>query len=166
MILYVFDMNKLGQLWKKYKEYVLYLVFGGLTTVVSWGSYSIFTLLFRNITAQLGIFGLKISVQILLANVLSWILAVLFAFVTNKLWVFESKSWRGKVVLPELAKFVGARLLTGVIEIVLVPLLVSIGLNQTIFGIEGALSKILVSIIVIILNYFFSKFLIFKKDRQ
>ena len=93
--------------------------------------------------------------------------AVIFAFVTNKIWVFESKSWKPSVALKEFWLFVAARLITGVLEWFGVPLLVAIGLNQPLFGIDGFVAKILVSVIVIILNYVFSKLIIFKnKDEK
>ncbi len=141
------------ELLKKYKEILAYLFWGGMTTVVSWVSYSLFT------------FALPLGdYTIVTANILSWVCAVLFAFFTNKLWVFGSKCWAPGVVFPELWKFTVSRLATGVVEMLGVPLLVKIGLNQTVFGIEGMVSKMLVSIVVIILNYIFSKLLVFKKN--
>ena len=68
------------------------------------------------------------------------------------------------MVLPELGKFVAARLATGLIEIAGVPFLVSCGLDQTVFGIEGMAAKAAVSVLVLILNYVFSKLLIFRKS--
>ena len=136
------------KIYHTYKEAIDYLFWGGMTTVVSWGSYSAFVLL------GAGVFW---------GNVLSWICAVLFAFVTNKLWVFQSKSWAGNVMLPELGKFLSSRVATGVFEMAAVPALVALGLNQTIFGIEGMVSKVLVSVVVVILNYILSKLFVFKK---
>lgn len=141
-------MKKIMELYEKYREIVSYLFWGVATTVVSWGSYSFFA-------------GL-LDAGIIVANVLSWIFAVSFAYVTNKLWVFQSKSWKMEVVIKEIGIFVSARLVTGILEIILVPFLVYVGLNQTIFGIKGAVSKILVSFLVVILNYVFSKLLVFK----
>lgn len=138
------------------KEVFMYLVFGVLTTVVSWASYALFVKAMGNISDS---DNLVINVS----NVLSWIAAVLFAFVTNKLWVFDSKSWKGSVVLRELGSFVVARLATGCIEWVGVPLLVKVGVDQVILGTEGMLAKIIASVLVVIINYFFSKLLIFKK---
>lgn len=136
----------------------MYLIFGVLTTVVSWGSYAVFEILF----------GTFISNSIVLsavANVLSWIVAVLFAYITNKLWVFESKSFKGNVVFKELATFVTSRLATGVLEWVGVPLLMVIGLNQSILGIEGMVAKIVISVLVVILNYILSKLFVFKDKK-
>lgn len=151
-------MSKIKELWLKYKEVILYLVFGVLTTIVSWGSYALFEM-------SLGTFITDTIILSSVANVLSWIVAVLFAFITNKLWVFESKSFKGIVVIKELGAFVGSRLLTGVLEWVGVPLLMLIGLDQDIFGIEGMLAKVLISVIVVILNYVLSKLLVFRKKK-
>lgn len=155
-------MEKIIALIKKYQEIISYLFWGGMTTIVSWGSYSLFAILFKNQISMIEFFGMEMSVVVLVSNILSWVCAFLFAFVTNKLWVFESKSWKAEVCLPEFGKFFSARALTGILEIVLVPLLVSLGLDQTIFGIEGMVAKVVVSVAVVILNYVFSKLFIFK----
>lgn len=152
-------MKKIKELFLKYKEIIMYLIFGVLTTVVSWGSYALFEVL-------LGLFISDVIVLSSVANVLSWIIAVLFAFVTNKLWVFESKSWKGSVLVKELGSFVGSRLLTGVLEWFGVPLLMLIGLDQPILGIEGMLAKVLISVIVVILNYILSKLLVFRNKKK
>lgn len=154
-------MKTLTKLWDKFHEFIMYMVFGILTTVVSWVSYAIFTLVINDAS----FWGITISSSTI-ANVLSWICAVMFAFVTNKIWVFNSKSWKIGLVFGELFKFVSTRLLTGVIEWVGLPLLVSIGVNQTIFGIKDMVAKVLVSVIVVILNYAFSKLLIFRNKSQ
>ena len=104
---------------------------------------------------------------IFIANFIAWVLSVIFAFVTNKLWVFDSKSWRFGLVMKELWLFVLARLITGVMEWFGVPLLWAVGLNQKLFGIDGFLAKIIVSVLVVILNYVFSKLIIFRnKDKK
>lgn len=155
-------MEKIIAFIKKYQEIISYLFWGGMTTIVSWGSYSLFAILFKDQISMIRLFGLEMSVVVLVSNILSWVCAFLFAFVANKLWVFESKSWKAEVCLPEFGKFFSARALTGVLEIVLVPLLVSLGLDQTIFDIEGMVAKVVVSVAVVILNYVFSKLFIFK----
>ena len=86
----------------------------------------------------------------------------MFAYVTNKIWVFNSRSWEFNFVIKELIKFVSARLLTGFLEWFGVPFLVTIGLDYKPLGIDGGLSKIVISVLVIILNYVFSKLIIFK----
>lgn len=140
------------------REVFMYLVFGVLTTVVSWASYALFIKILGGISNS--------DVRISVANVLSWIAAVLFAFITNKLWVFDSKSWKPSVVIKELGMFVVARLATGCIEWFGVPLLVKIGVDQELFGTEGMVAKIIASVLVVIINYFFSKLLIFKKKES
>ncbi len=152
-------MDKIKSLFVKYKEIIMYLFFGVLTTAVSWLSYAVFEILFGLIIPDA---GLKIA----LANVLSWICAVLFAYITNKLWVFESKSWEKKLLIKEIISFVGSRLLTAPLEWVGVPLLVAVGLDATLFGIDGMIAKVVVSVAVVILNYVFSKLIVFRKSKR
>ncbi|HPZ00152.1 MAG TPA: GtrA family protein [Clostridiales bacterium] len=162
-------MEKWKVLWQKYKEILLYLVFGGLTTLVSWGSYALFERLLNSTGinhAETLFSRFDLNAAVTIANLLSWICAVAFAYITNKLWVFESKSWAPKIVWREIITFVTARLATGVLEWVGVPFLVKVGLKQTIFGVEGAWAKILVSVLVVILNYIFSKLIIFRKEKK
>ena len=142
-------MKKIRELTIKYKEILVYLIFGVLTTIVSWSTYALFVSL------------LYLSIEV--SNTLSWVCAVLFAFVTNKFFVFESKNKNLKTIFKEFLTFVSSRFLTGAIEIFSVPILVNIGLGATIFGIDGMVAKVLVSVIVVILNYIFSKLIVFKK---
>lgn len=146
-------ISKLCKLYHAYQEAIDYLFWGGMTTVVSWGSYSLFVLLLQGLDSV-----------VFWANVLSWVCAVLFAFITNKLWVFQSKSWAADILFPELTKFLSSRVATGVFEMIAVPALVAVGLNQTILGIDGMVSKILVSVVVVILNYILSKLFVFKNQ--
>lgn len=154
---------KLDQLalYKKHKEIILYLFWGGMTTIVSWGSYSIFTILFSDTNSIVELFGITMSMLVLISNILSWLCAVIFAFISNKLWVFKSKSWKWNVFFSEISKFVSTRAATGLLEIILVPIIVGMGLNQSVFGIEGMLAKIIISILVVLLNYIISKLFIF-----
>ena len=138
------------------KEGVSYLFWCIMTTAVSWLTYSLFACLFALIIES-------VEVVVLIANVLSWVCAVTFSFAANKVLVFKSKSWSPKVLLPELLKFYSTRMAVGLIEIILVPVLVSVGLNQTLFGVEGMVSKIIVTPIIILLNYTLGKFFVFKK---
>ena len=131
------------------REIISYLFWGAATTCVSWGTYTFF--------------AKKVNTSVLVANIMSWVFAVIFAYVTNKIWVFHSKSWKRDVIVQELGLFLSTRFATGLFEIIAVPVLVNVGLNQTIFGIKGAVAKVLVSILVVLMNYIFSKLLIFKK---
>lgn len=143
----------------KYKEIIMYLIFGVLTTIISWGSYAVYESVFKKAIVD-------VNVLVAVSNVLSWVTAVIFAYITNKLFVFESKSFKPTTVFKEMGLFVGSRLVSGAVEWVGVPLLVWIGLNQTIFGIEGMVAKVLVSVIVVILNYILSKLIVFKKEKS
>lgn len=144
--------NKIQTLLNKYQEIISYLFWGVATTCVSWGTYSIFAK------------GMDASIAV--ANALSWICAVLFAYFTNKLFVFHSYSWKPKYLFREFMLFLSARIGTGALEIIFVPLLVHFGLDQTILGVKGAVSKVLVSFLVVILNYVFSKLFIFKPQTK
>ena len=88
--------------YKKNKEILLYLFFGGLTFLVSISSYALF--------------NIRIGWNALTANIASWILAVAFAYVTNRTWVFESSTDRGSNLIKEITGFVGGRIATLVIE--------------------------------------------------
>ena len=145
-------MEKLKELYLKYREIISYLFFGGLTTLVSWGSYALFV----------GAVGLPVNV----GNVMSWLCAVTFAYVTNKLWVFQSKSWQWPMWLREAAAFFGGRIFSGLVEIGGLPLLMKMGLDQPLFGIDGFAAKLVITIVVTILNYFLSKFFAFKKPKD
>ena len=147
-------------LFNKYKELISYVFFGLLTTVVSVGSFKIFDSLLgeRNY---------------LLTNIISWILAVIFAFFTNKLWVFDSKTWRIKTVIKEAVSFAAARLFSlGVEEIGLWLLISVIGLsavNFTVFSFDingNFIAKIIMQFVVVVLNYVFSKFVVFRKNKK
>ena len=142
-------MEKIKSLCGKYRELIVYFVTGVLTTLVNWAVYAL--------CVQL------IGWSVAVSNTVAWIAAVLFAYVTNKLWVFRSYHWEIRFVLREAALFVSARILTGIFEIVSVPLLVNLGLSQTLFGVKGMWAKIMVSVVVMILNYVFSKLIVFRK---
>lgn len=147
------------------REITLYIIFGILTTLVSWSMYILFVNLF--------------SLSVLVSNALSWIGSVCFAFVTNKIWVFDSKSWKIQTFIREGITFVSSRIVTGVMEIFGVPLLSLIGFDRIFFGIarkigismtlfytEGIYSKAAFAVLVIILNYVFSKLFVFKEMKK
>ena len=90
-------MKKIKELLIKYKELITYVIFGVLTTVVNFAAFWI-------IDRILG------DSLYLISNAIAWVIAVAFAYVTNKIWVFESKSWAPKLVLKEVCEFVAARL--------------------------------------------------------
>lgn len=131
-------------------EFVSYVFFGLLTTVVSMGSFYVFNEL-------LGTEVFLKDKNYLAANALSWVAAVLFAFVTNKIFVFRSKSWRAAVLGKEFAGFVSARLFSLLVDMGLMYLFVSL------MGMGEMLAKFIVQIVIVILNYVFSKLFIFRK---
>ena len=92
-----------------------------------------------------------------LSNVIAWVLAVTFAYLTNKVWVFDSKSWAWEVLRREVPAFVSCRLATGVMDLVI--MYISVDLLHW----NAMLMKLLSNILVILLNYVFSKLVIFKK---
>lgn len=150
------------KLFVKYKELISYVFFGVLATVVNLLSFKLFDLL-------LG------EHLYLLTNVISWIITVIFAYFTNKLWVFESKSWKASVVARELVGFFGARLFSlGVEEVGLWLMLDDKkldmgGVSFEVFGIAvsgNMIAKVIMQVIVVILNYVFSKLIIFKKKKE
>lgn len=124
---------------KKMKMLVLYLIFGAGTTLVN-------LLLFH-------LFYYQLEWGTVVSNIISWIGAVLFAFITNKWFVFESKSRNLKLVATELIGFFGARVITGLIDLGLMYVTVDLWHR------EAMMMKLLVNVIVIILNYVASKFI-------
>ncbi len=141
----------LMELYRKYEEVILYLFFGVLTTIVNWGTYAILV---------------SCGLEINLSNIISWIVGVSFAFVVNKWFVFKSRILVPIVVLRELGSFFAARIITGAIAIVLFPIVYALGMDQTIFGIDGFVAKIFTTAIEIVLNWIFSKFLIFDLSKR
>ena len=136
--------DKLKALFEKYYDLITYVFFGGLTTVVNYLVY----------LPCYNILGLNAS----FSNVISWVVAVAFAFVTNKPFVFRSHDWSAKVVWPELVKFVGCRIGSGAVETAILLLTVDV------LGWNGNVWKLITSVLVVILNYVASKLIVFRKS--
>lgn len=138
-------MKKIKELYLKYKEIINYLIVGGLTTVVSLIVYyaSVFTFLNPDKPVQLQI-----------ANVLSWIAGVTFAYFTNRKYVFESKN---ENKLQEATKFVSSRITTLLLDMLVM------WLGVTILGFNDKIIKIISQILVIVGNYVLSKLFVFRK---
>lgn len=141
---------------EKFKEILQYLFWGVLTTVISWGSFTTASLL----SQKSGIH--QESTVIILSNTISWVCAVIFSFITNKYFVFQKHNWHFRAFISEFCKFCSSRLATGILELILVPVAVKLGLNQSIFNINGAWAKILVSLSIVVVNYFITKYFVFK----
>lgn len=133
------------QLIRRFKEQILYLVFGGLTTLVNIFAYFICR---------------KLSAPVTLSTIIAWFVSVLFAYVTNKLFVFESKCAKPKQLLNEIAEFFGCRLFTGLLDLGI--MFVSVNLLKF----NELVMKILSNAIVILLNYIFSRLIIFNKNAK
>lgn len=131
---------------KKYKETILYLIFGVLSTIVNIGVYLFCTR--------------GLNIEILKANAIAWIAAVLFAYITNKLFVFESKNINIVFLIKEFTAFVSCRALSGIIEMSLMYIMINVVLMN------DFIVKITTNIVVVILNFIFSKLIIFKKNKQ
>lgn len=130
---------------KKNKQVVMYLIYGVLTTMVSILSYFLLTTLFLN---------KENTIQLQIANMLSWLISVLFAYTTNKKFVFCSKA-KGSL---ELGKFILSRIVTLIVDMVLMHLLV------TNAGKNDLLAKTATQVIVIFLNYILGKLFVFREE--
>ena len=137
-------MEKIKELYTKYKEGINYLFFGGCTTVVNFITYAI--------VARV------CGVDEVVSNIIAWVVSVLFAYITNKLFVFESKTKGLNAVLKEMGAFVLARVFSGITCDV-----GTFALMVKVFQINDVFSKIVTQIMVIIVNYVLSKMVVFKK---
>ena len=133
------------QLWNKYMELIRYLIVGVLTTVVSLGTYYICVETFLNPEA---------AIELQIANVISWVAAVTFAYVANRIYVFESKNQN---ILSEIAMFFTARVGSLLLDMGIMFVLV------TIMGVNDKIAKLAVQVVVTVANYILSKLFVFRK---
>lgn len=136
-------IQKLRSLAEKYRDILSYLIFGVLTTAVNYLIY----------LPAFNFCGISAAVS----NMIAWVGAVIFAFLTNKPFVFHSHDWSAKTVVPELTKFVSCRLASGVLETVILFLAVDCARWN------GNIWKLITQVLVIIINYVGSKLLVFRK---
>lgn len=143
LITYLFKrkyiLEKTAKLYLKFEELIAYVIAGALTTFVSIGSYALFTR--------------TLNINFITSSIISWILAVIFAYFVNKIFVFHSKSVK---IINELFHFIKYRILSLLMDVGIMFILVSI------IGLNDIISKIFVQIIVLISNYIFSKIFVFK----
>ena len=144
----------------KHKGLVLYAVFGVATTLINFIAFRLCNWLFGND-------------WYLVNNVIAWVFAVIFAYVVNKVWVFESRSWAFAVIGREIVEFLTARLLSlGIEEVGLLLLVDVLGMKDLMLNLFGLtfsgpfIAKLILAVVVVVLNYFFSKFIIFKKKNH
>ena len=131
------------ELIKKNISFIAYGVFGIFTTIVNIVTY--------NICYN------SIGISNTLSNIAAWVLAVTFAYLTNKVWVFGSESWRWEVLKKEIPAFVSCRIATGILDLIIMYICVDI------MKWHALVMKVISNVLVIILNYIFSKLIIFKK---
>ncbi len=140
-------MEKIKQLYLKYKEIINYLVFGGCTTVVNFISYYIPS----NI----------LGIDEIISNIIAWVISVLFAYFTNKIFVFDSKTESLKESLKEMISFILARLFTGALcDVGMFAFMIHV------LAINDVISKVTTQVAVVILNYILSKLVIFRKKHE
>lgn len=153
-------MKTIKELIIKYKELIRYVFFGGCTTVVNLVVFKLFNVILGDD-------------KYLISNVIAWVASVVFAYITNKIWVFESKQWNVKTLFREVPSFFAARVASFLIEelglYVLVDLLrlkdFTLDVGITAFSGE-MISKALLAVFVVVLNYVFSKVFIFRKKKK
>jgi len=138
--------DKIRELFIKYKSFIFYAIFGVLTTAINIAVYW----LCRNVLGLANVPG----------TVIAWVAAVLFAFITNKLFVFDSKDMSMRVFFSEMIRFFLARIATGILEV----LIMFIGVD-VMHG-PSMVLKVITNIIVIIVNYILSKLLVFIKKKH
>ena len=142
-------MKKIGEIYNKYQEIINYIIIGGCTTVVSIATK--YLLLFTILKAE-------DAFQLQLAVIISWICAVTFAYITNRIFVFKSNS---KNILKEIISFVSSRVITLLLEMFIMWLFITFfGLNSDVWV---AVITIICQVIIMVLNYIFSKIFVFRK---
>ena len=161
---------KIKELYLKYKEIINYLIFGVLTTVVD---FAVYTPLTKILGADYKVAGL--IPWYIITSVIAWIAAVLFAYVTNKIWVFEERDWSAGKVVREIIAFAGGRVVTLLVQLFLMWLMIdATHLDKTalltwgagLIGQNGDFAvKAIVAVVVVILNYVISKLFVFKKNK-
>lgn len=158
-------ISKIKELIVKNRELVLYALFGILTTIANAGTF----LIMGHIFGKDG-FVFSDNEQmwewcLLLNNTVAWLAGVIVAFVTNKIWVFNSKSWRFKIAFKEFSEFIAARVFSYFVE----QLGLYLFFKFTSFG-DGVFGQMAIklglSVIVVLMNYIFSKYVIFKKKKK
>ena len=137
------NLKTIKGLFLEYKEVINYLVFGCLTTVVNFVCYYLFAKV--------------LGIEEVISSGLSWLFSVLFAYITNKIFVFESKTTTIKEFIMEIISFFLARVLSGILCDV-----GTFAVMVKVIGINDVVAKLITQILVVIVNYVLSKWIIFK----
>lgn len=138
-------ISKLKELIKKYEELIKYFIIGVITTIINYGIFAVLTSI--------------INLDIHVSNIIAWIVSVIFAYFTNKIFVFESKSFKLEVIGKEMLSFGAARVFSLVLEEIILYIFVNLlNMNQL-------LIKLIANVVVMIVNYVLSKFIIFKNKK-
>ena len=145
-------MKKIKDLYKKYEEVIMYVIIGGITTLIGVGSKLL--LLFT-------VFDAENSFELQLAIIISWILAVAFAYVANRIFVFKSKNDH---ILKEIVSFVSSRVITLLLDMGLLWLFITLIKMNSDFQVK--VITIVIQVLVFVLNYVFSKLFVFKKKYE
>lgn len=138
-------LSKLKRMLAKYKDIIIYIIFGVLTTVVSFG-------------VHLPLYN-WVHLSATVCNVISWLAAVFFAFLTNKPFVFHSYDWSIRVVAPEFLKFIGSRVGSLIVETAILFVFVDM------MHLNGNFFKVMTSAVVVVLNYVASRWIVFNKKK-
>lgn len=138
-------LRKLKPLYERQKGIILYIFFGGLTTVVSFVVFWFFVHI--------------IPFDPLVANTISWVISVAFAFFTNRVWVFNSPTHSARAFFKQLFMFYVGRLFSFAVE----QLMIFVFINK--LGFNDLIIKLIATIIVLILNYIISKVIVFRTKR-
>ena len=148
--------SKLKKLIQKYEEQLSYLFFGVLTTIVNYVSFAVLKYFWTDDWIHA-------------VNIVTFIIATLFAYVTNKLFVFKSRSWSFKVFSREILSFFGSRISSFILEeagLFLCVDILNVGRYHLLFTDGTMIAKIVLSFVAVIINYFFSKLLVFNKSKE
>lgn len=139
-------ISTIKSLFKKYYDVISYLFFGVCTTVINIAAYAVCA----------KVFGLNTVIS----TIIAWFVAVAFAYITNRIWVFRSKNKSKKAIFQEIVAFFVARLATGLLDLAIMYVCVDL------FHWSDIVMKVISNIIVIILNYVASKLIIFTKKKD
>ena len=148
-ILEKIKLKKLADWYREHREGMRYLIFGAISTVVNILTYALFaSLILKPLPSE--------ELRINISEIIAFIVSIIFAYITNKIYVFNSKTKNFKELMKEITSFTSCRILTEIISILM--------MNAAIwFSINDILMKVVANIVVIILNFVFSKLIIFKK---